>query len=177
MRMPAAQQAAVARWQAGASHGCRVSSLGPGAPDISLICRTPDPWRLLQAFYADFARVADDESRHFGWCQQRLKELGFSYGCMVAHSILWDGAVASAGVWPLLARDCAGPQRQLHCSHCTSKIAKDHPCLCLKSVIDLYRTHVCRGPAWATGRGAHESGGSRPGRWAAPAGSPGGVGR
>lgn len=55
---------------------------------------------LPQAFYTDFARVADDESRHFGWCQQRLKELGFSYGCMVAHSILWDGAVASSGDLP-----------------------------------------------------------------------------
>ena len=31
-------------------------------------------WRA--AFYEDFARVADDESRHFGWCVQRMAELG-----------------------------------------------------------------------------------------------------
>ena len=78
-----------------------VSSLRPAAPEVSLVRKqSSDPCRRLQAFYSDFARVADDESRHFGWCQQRLKELGFSYGCMVAHSILWDGAVASAGLRP-----------------------------------------------------------------------------
>ena len=54
-------------------------------------------WMHLQAFYRDFARVADDESRHLGWCLQRLEELGSAYGDMVAHSILWDGATASSG--------------------------------------------------------------------------------
>ena len=57
----------------------------------------PKPWLLLQGFYADFARVADDESRHLSWCLQRLEELGFAYGDMVAHSILWEGAQASSG--------------------------------------------------------------------------------
>ena len=52
---------------------------------------------LLQGFYADFARVADDESRHLSWCLQRLEELGYAYGDMVAHSILWEGAQASSG--------------------------------------------------------------------------------
>ncbi|KAL3145253.1 hypothetical protein ABBQ32_000996 [Trebouxia sp. C0010 RCD-2024] len=52
---------------------------------------------LDQGFYADFARVADDESRHLGWCLQRLEELGYAYGDMVAHSILWEGAQASTG--------------------------------------------------------------------------------
>lgn len=51
----------------------------------------------LQSFYSDFARVADDESRHLSWCLQRLEELGYVYGDMVAHSILWDGAQASSG--------------------------------------------------------------------------------
>lgn len=32
---------------------------------------------LGEGFFADFAHVADDESRHFGWCSQRLAELGF----------------------------------------------------------------------------------------------------
>ena len=32
---------------------------------------------LDHQFFADFAHVADDESRHFGWCSQRLSELGF----------------------------------------------------------------------------------------------------
>ncbi|KAK6919155.1 Protein of unknown function DUF455 [Dillenia turbinata] len=44
---------------------------------------------LGQGFYEDFAHVADDESRHFGWCSQRLAELGFKYGDMPAHNLLW----------------------------------------------------------------------------------------
>lgn len=32
---------------------------------------------LGRHFFGDFLRVADDEARHFGWCQQRLRELGF----------------------------------------------------------------------------------------------------
>ncbi|CAL5408231.1 unnamed protein product [Camellia sinensis] len=40
-------------------------------------------------FFDDFTHVADDESRHFAWCSQRLAELGFSYGDMLAHNLLW----------------------------------------------------------------------------------------
>lgn len=47
----------------------------------------------MQGFYEDFARVADDESRHFGWCVQRLGELGYAYGDMPAHDLLWEGAI------------------------------------------------------------------------------------
>lgn len=53
--------------------------------------------RLPSQFYADFARVADDESRHLGWCLQRLEELGHEYGCMPAHNLLWEGCAASRG--------------------------------------------------------------------------------
>lgn len=35
---------------------------------------------LGEGFFADFAHVADDESRHFAWCSQRLAELGFKWG-------------------------------------------------------------------------------------------------
>uniref|UniRef100_A0A1D2A0V9 DUF455 domain-containing protein n=1 Tax=Auxenochlorella protothecoides TaxID=3075 RepID=A0A1D2A0V9_AUXPR len=52
---------------------------------------------LPRAFFLDFARVADDESRHLLWCLQRLGELGHAYGDMPAHSVLWEGAQASAG--------------------------------------------------------------------------------
>jgi hypothetical protein len=34
---------------------------------------------LDDQFFADFAHVADDESRHCLWCLQRLSELGFRY--------------------------------------------------------------------------------------------------
>lgn len=51
--------------------------------------------QLPAQFYCDFARVADDESRHLGWCLQRLQELGHAYGCMPAHDLLWEGAQLS----------------------------------------------------------------------------------
>ena len=50
---------------------------------------------LDEAFYRDFAHVADDESRHFGWCVQRMAECGHGYGDMVAHEMLWDSAIKS----------------------------------------------------------------------------------
>lgn len=34
---------------------------------------------LGHGFFIDFAHVADDESRHFTWCLQRLSELGFRF--------------------------------------------------------------------------------------------------
>ncbi|KAL8510904.1 hypothetical protein ACS0TY_017645 [Phlomoides rotata] len=64
---------------------------------------------LGEGFFADFAHVADDESRHFTWCLQRLGELGFSYGDMPAHGILWrecekssDNVAARLAVIPLV---------------------------------------------------------------------------
>lgn len=48
-------------------------------------------------FYLDFLHIADDESRHFGWCHQRLIELGSFYGAMPAHALLWDAARLSSG--------------------------------------------------------------------------------
>ncbi|KAL4573283.1 hypothetical protein LXL04_020083 [Taraxacum kok-saghyz] len=64
---------------------------------------------LGDMFFSDFAHVADDESRHFAWCSQRLGELGFSYGDMPAHNLLWrecekssDDVVARLAVIPLV---------------------------------------------------------------------------
>lgn len=55
------------------------------------------PDLLPPTFFSDFARVADDESRHLTWCLQRLAELGYKYGDMPAHDLLWEGAEASCG--------------------------------------------------------------------------------
>ncbi|XP_010035840.2 uncharacterized protein HI_0077 [Eucalyptus grandis] len=64
---------------------------------------------LGEGFFADFAHVADDESRHFAWCSQRLLELGFRYGDMPAHNFLWrecekssDNVAARLAVIPLV---------------------------------------------------------------------------
>jgi hypothetical protein len=76
------------------THACCVSTKGIQKP---IVLKPISPLFGLQGFYSDFARVADDESRHLSWCLQRLNELGYAYGDMVAHSILWDGAQASSG--------------------------------------------------------------------------------
>ncbi|KAK9152964.1 hypothetical protein Sjap_000444 [Stephania japonica] len=52
---------------------------------------------LGEGFFDDFAHVADDESRHFSWCSQRLAELGFRYGDMPAHNLLWRECEKSSG--------------------------------------------------------------------------------
>ncbi|XP_048233337.1 uncharacterized protein HI_0077 [Ricinus communis] len=64
---------------------------------------------LGEGFFADFAHVADDESRHFAWCSQRLADLGFKYGDMPAHNLLWreckkssDSVAARLAVIPLV---------------------------------------------------------------------------
>ncbi|KAB1212408.1 hypothetical protein CJ030_MR5G023950 [Morella rubra] len=64
---------------------------------------------LGEGFFRDFAHVADDESRHFAWCSQRLSELGFKYGDMPAHNLLWrecekssDNVTARLAVIPLV---------------------------------------------------------------------------
>ena len=44
--------------------------------------------------------MADDESRHLGWCLQRLDEMGVAYGDIPAHDVLWEGAEETAGSLP-----------------------------------------------------------------------------
>ncbi len=46
--------------------------------------------RLPDAFYADWVKVAEDESRHFVLLRDRLRELGHDYGDFDAHNGLWE---------------------------------------------------------------------------------------
>ena len=47
-------------------------------------------------YYRDWARVADDEARHFALLAARLADLGHAYGDFDAHDGLWDMAVRTA---------------------------------------------------------------------------------
>lgn len=47
-------------------------------------------------YYHDWVRVADEEARHFGLLQQRLRELGHEYGDLPAHNGLWEMAAKTA---------------------------------------------------------------------------------
>lgn len=115
---------------------------------------------LGDEFFADFARVADDESRHFSWCSQRLDELGFSYGDMPAHDFLWrecekssEDVAARLAVIPLVqeARGLdAGPRLvqklvgfgDLRTSHIVAKIAEEEMA---HVAVGLYWfLHVCK---------------------------------
>jgi uncharacterized ferritin-like protein (DUF455 family) len=48
------------------------------------------------AFACDWARVADDEARHFAMLRGRLRALGYDYGDFPAHDGLWSMARATA---------------------------------------------------------------------------------
>ncbi len=64
---------------------------------INLACDAVYRFRgLPEEYYADWARVAADEARHFQMLQSRLADLGSSYGELDAHDGLWQMAVATA---------------------------------------------------------------------------------
>uniref|UniRef100_J3LNZ1 DUF455 family protein n=2 Tax=Oryza brachyantha TaxID=4533 RepID=J3LNZ1_ORYBR len=57
---------------------------------------------MPREFFDDFARVAQDEGRHFTVLSARLRELGSHYGALPAHDGLWDSATRTSH--SLLAR-------------------------------------------------------------------------
>lgn len=72
-------------------------------------------WDAVQRFIAmpsefarDWARVADDEARHFTMLRRRLRALGHDYGDFPAHDGLWAMAQATAG--DVLARMALVPR-------------------------------------------------------------------
>jgi uncharacterized ferritin-like protein (DUF455 family) len=63
----------------------------------TLVRFSPLRAELGEQFFADFVHVADDESRHLGWVLQRMGELGYAYGGMPAHDLLWRDAQVRVG--------------------------------------------------------------------------------
>lgn len=57
---------------------------------------------LPSEFFLDFAKMAEDEAKHFSLLSQRLEELGSFYGSQNAHAGLWDSAIETSH--SLLAR-------------------------------------------------------------------------
>ncbi|KAG2320213.1 hypothetical protein Bca4012_053487 [Brassica carinata] len=109
---------------------------------------------LGREFFDDFAHVADDESRHFMWCSQRLAELGFKYGDIPANNLLMrecentsNNVAARLAVIPLVqeARGLdAGPRLVKRLmgfgDHRTSKI--------VEKIADEEIAHVAVGVDW-----------------------------
>lgn len=59
---------------------------------------------LPRAFFHDWLKVANDESKHFSFLRSRLEELGSYFGALPVHHGLWDSATVTAH--DLRARIC-----------------------------------------------------------------------
>lgn len=62
---------------------------------IARFAHAPDIIGETDDFVCDWSSVANDEARHFVMIEERLTELGFSYGDFPAHGGLWDAAMAT----------------------------------------------------------------------------------
>lgn len=51
-------------------------------------------------FYDDWAKAAEEESKHFGLLSDRLQAMGSFYGDLPAHAGMWRAAAATAGDLP-----------------------------------------------------------------------------
>lgn len=51
---------------------------------------------LPRVFYDDWMKVADDEAKHFLMLEERLNDLGASYGDLPAHDGLWEASEKTA---------------------------------------------------------------------------------
>lgn len=67
-----------------------------------IVARFVAQLHMPREFFDDFARVAQDEGRHFVVLSARLRELGSHYGALPAHDGLWDSAMSTSH--SLLAR-------------------------------------------------------------------------
>ena len=100
------------------------------AVDLSwdIVARFGAGMRMPRGFFDDFARVAQDEGRHYTVLSARLRELGSHYGALPAHDGLWDSAMRTSH--SLLARLAAA-----HSAH----EVRSHA-LCVNTYI--YSTHL-----------------------------------
>lgn len=56
------------------------------------------PSSQLDEWFDDWLSIASDEARHFEMLHDRLVSLGYSYGCLPAHDIIWKSTDASKHV-------------------------------------------------------------------------------
>jgi uncharacterized ferritin-like protein (DUF455 family) len=103
------------------------------AVDLSwdIIARFGAPMRMPRGFFDDFARLAQDEGRHYTVLSARLRELGSRYGALPAHDGLWDSAMSTAHC--LLAR--------LAVEHCVHEV-RSNACVVLAHSTCYYQYEV-----------------------------------
>lgn len=113
--------------------------------------------KLPAQFYADFAKVAEDEAKHFSLLQERLLALeGIRFGELPIHASLWDSALETC-------HSLAARLSIIHLVHEARGLdvnpqtiakfarAKDGPSTDVLNVIHLDEvTHVAAGHRWLT---------------------------
>jgi uncharacterized ferritin-like protein (DUF455 family) len=107
------------------------------AVDLSwdIVARFGAQLRMPREFFDDFARVAQDEGRHFKVLSERLRELGSHYGALPAHDGLWDSAMSTSHC--LLAR--LAVESCVHEVSSAAFVLCSLPCLCtLQSTLPLF---------------------------------------
>lgn len=57
-------------------------------------------FELPKQFYTDWIKVADDEAKHHMMLEERLNDLGASYGDLPAHDGLWEASIKTAEDFP-----------------------------------------------------------------------------
>lgn len=109
---------------------------------------------LPEAFFVDWMKVADDESKHFLLIADRLEALGSCYGALNAHDGLWSAATETAH--DLLARLSIVPlvleARGLDVTPAMIKkmreVGDDPSADILQVIFDDEITHVAVGKRW-----------------------------
>jgi uncharacterized ferritin-like protein (DUF455 family) len=105
------------------------------AVDLSwdIVARFGAQMRMPREFFDDFARVAQDEGRHYTVLSARLRELGSRYGALPAHDGLWDSATRTAHC--LLAR--------LAVEHCVHEVRSNASVVAVRSQAISMKTLAC----------------------------------
>jgi Uncharacterized protein conserved in bacteria len=109
---------------------------------------------LPEQFYRDWARVADDEARHFTLLRRRLQEFGYDYGDFDAHNGLWemcektahDGLARMALVPRVL--EARGLDVTPGMIERLRALGDDHTVQALEVILREEVTHVAAGSRW-----------------------------
>jgi uncharacterized ferritin-like protein (DUF455 family) len=116
--------------------------------------RCIDGTYLPREFFLDWARVADDEARHFAIWEQRLVEFGSYYGAFPTHDLLWESAERTAH--DILARlAVVHLVHEAHGLDCGDRLLNQFLGMRDKTSADFFRvitadevTHVAAGFKW-----------------------------
>lgn len=115
---------------------------------------TLDGFSLPKAFFDDWAKVADDEAKHFLMLNERLNDLGANYGDLPAHDGLWESSERTAKDFPArlavvpMVLEARGLDVTPHMISAMTEQGDDKTANMLQIIHDDEITHVRAGTAW-----------------------------